>query len=94
MILGAAEAPMSAQPFLLTPLPDGPVVAALPLTHGIRVNDRRVLSGIVYVIRHGLQWRDAPIAYDPHKDPLRAGAAWGLTASSQPWPPRATRPSG
>lgn len=26
-----------------------------------------MLSGIVYVIRQGLQWRDAPTAYGPHK---------------------------
>ena len=39
-----------------------------PLSHGVpRVDDRRVLSGIIYVIRHGLQWRDAPAAYGPHK---------------------------
>ncbi|NHO43304.1 transposase [Acetobacter fabarum] len=39
-----------------------------PLAHGVpRVNDRRVLSGIVYVIRNGLQWKDAPQAYGPHK---------------------------
>ena len=32
-----------------------------PLVHGVlRVDDRRVLSGIVYVIRNGLQWKDAP----------------------------------
>ncbi|NHN95223.1 transposase [Acetobacter thailandicus] len=31
------------------------------LAHGVpRVDDRRVLSGIVYVIRNGLQWKDAP----------------------------------
>jgi transposase len=39
-----------------------------PLAHGVpRVNDRRVLSGIVYAIRNGLQWKDAPKAHDPHK---------------------------
>jgi len=32
-----------------------------------RVDDRRVLSGIVYVIRHGVQWKDAPSGYGPHK---------------------------
>jgi transposase len=35
-----------------------------------RVDDRRVISSIihvVYVIRNGLMWRDAPIAYNPHK---------------------------
>ena len=32
-----------------------------PLSHGVpRVDDRRVISGIIYVIKHGLQWKDAP----------------------------------
>lgn len=39
-----------------------------PLSHGVpRVDDQRVVSGIVYVIRNGLQWKDAPKAYGPHK---------------------------
>ncbi|WP_148425032.1 IS5 family transposase [Komagataeibacter europaeus] len=39
-----------------------------PLAHGVsRVDDRRVLSGIVYVIRNGLQWKDALKAYGPYK---------------------------
>jgi transposase len=39
-----------------------------PLAHGVpRVDDRRVLSGIVYVIRNGLQWKDSPKAYGSHK---------------------------
>ena len=39
-----------------------------PLSHGIpRVDDRRVLSGIVFVIRNGLRWRDAPADYGPPK---------------------------
>lgn len=39
-----------------------------PLSHGVpRVDDRRVLSGIVFVIRNGLRSRDAPAAYGPHK---------------------------
>jgi putative transposase len=34
-----------------------------PLSHGVpRVDDRRVVSGIIYVIRNGLQWKDAPTA--------------------------------
>lgn len=28
---------------------------------------RRIESGIVYVIKHGLMWRDAPKGYGPHK---------------------------
>jgi len=39
-----------------------------PLSHGVaRVDDRRVLSGILFVIRNGLRWRDAPAAYGPSK---------------------------
>ena len=39
-----------------------------PLSHGVpRVDDRRVISGIVFVIKNGLRWRDAPVAYGPHK---------------------------
>jgi transposase len=39
-----------------------------PLSHGVpRVDDRRVVSGIVFVIRNGLRWRDAPPTYGPHK---------------------------
>lgn len=32
-----------------------------------RVDDRRVLSGIIFVNRNGLRWRDAPREYGPHK---------------------------
>ena len=32
-----------------------------------RVDDRRVISGIIHVLRHGLMWRDAPSSYGPHK---------------------------
>ena len=39
-----------------------------PKSHGRpRVDDRRVLSGIVFVIRKGLRWRYAPSDYGPHK---------------------------
>jgi transposase len=40
----------------------------LPLSHGIpRVDDRRVISGIIYVIKYGLRWKDASCEYGPHK---------------------------
>ena len=32
-----------------------------------RVDDRRVVSGIIHVIRNGLRWRDAPAVYGPNK---------------------------
>jgi putative transposase len=39
-----------------------------PLSHGIpRVDDRRIISGIIFVLRNGLRWRDAPKEYGPHK---------------------------
>jgi len=39
-----------------------------PRPHGRpRVDDRRVISGIIHVIRNGLRWRDAPEIYGPHK---------------------------
>ncbi len=39
-----------------------------PLSHGVpRVDDRRVISGIIFVIKNGLRWRDAPRDYGPHK---------------------------
>jgi transposase len=39
-----------------------------PLSHGVpRVDDRRIVSGIIFVIRNGLRWRDAPAVYGPPK---------------------------
>ena len=39
-----------------------------PRSHGApRVDDRHVVSGILYVIKHGLQWKDAPAEYGPYK---------------------------
>ena len=39
-----------------------------PLSHGVpRVDDRRELRGILFVIRNGVRWCDAPAAYGPHK---------------------------
>ena len=41
-----------------------------------RVDDRRVVSGIVSVIRNGLQWRDAPRGYGPHKTLYNRFVRW------------------
>ena len=39
-----------------------------PRPHGRpRVDDRRVISGIIHVIRNGLRWRDASAVYGPSK---------------------------
>ena len=32
-----------------------------------RVDDRRVIGGIVHVLKSGCRWKDAPEAYGPHK---------------------------
>ena len=48
-----------------------------PLSHGVpRVDDRRVLSGMLFVIRNGLRWRDAPVAYGPHKTIYNRFVRW------------------
>ncbi len=36
-----------------------------------RVDDRRVISGIVHVLRSGGRWVDAPTVYGPRQDPLQ-----------------------
>ena len=58
-----------------------------PLSHGVsRVDDLRVLSGIIYVIKHGLQWKDAPREYGPYKtlyNRFYAGVAWAYSTTSQ-----------
>ena len=62
-----------------------------PLSHGIpRVVDRRIISGIIFVTRNGLRWRDAPADYGPPKtiyNPVlslpkgasSAGAGWACS---------------
>jgi transposase len=48
-----------------------------PRTRGIpRVDDRRVVSGIVHVIRNGLRWRDAPAVYGLHKTLYNRFVRW------------------
>jgi len=41
-----------------------------------RVDDRRVISGIIHVIRNGLMWRDAPERYGPHKTLYNRFVRW------------------
>jgi transposase len=49
-----------------------------PKSHGKpRVDDRRVLSGIIFVNRNGLRWRDAPKDYGPHKTLYNRWKRWG-----------------
>ena len=49
-----------------------------PLSHGVpRVDDRRVLSGIIFLNRNGLRWRDAPVEYGPSKTLYNRWVRWG-----------------
>jgi transposase len=41
-----------------------------------RVDDRRVLGGILHVLRNGLRWQDAPAIYGPHKTLYNRFARW------------------
>ena len=48
-----------------------------PLSHGVpRVDDRLVLSGIIFVMRNGLRWRDVPREYGPHKTIYNRFVRW------------------
>ncbi len=50
-----------------------------PLAHGVpRVDDRCVVSGLIFVIRNGLRWRDAPSDYGPHKTLYNRFIRWRL----------------
>jgi hypothetical protein len=62
-----------------------------PLSHGVpRVDDRRIISGIIFVFQGGLRWRDAPREYGPAfampvaslADPGRADRAAALVNST------------
>jgi transposase len=57
---------------------------------GRGMDDQRVVSGIIHVIRNDLRWRDAPAEYGPHQTLnnrflrwIRMGAS--STASSRGW---------
>ncbi|MGR3373256.1 MAG: IS5 family transposase [Pseudooceanicola nanhaiensis] len=48
-----------------------------PKSHGRpRVDDRRVLSGIIFINRNGLRWRDAPSEYGPRKTLYNQWKRW------------------
>ncbi len=58
---------------------------SFPRFHGKRGgDDKRGLSGIVFINRNGLRWRDAPEAYGPHKRLCSRWKRWsakGILAS-------------
>jgi transposase len=65
---GTEEVLLMADLWLLSEAQMRRIEPYFPLSHGIpRVDDRRIVSGIIFVIRNGLRWRDAPTGYGPHK---------------------------
>ncbi|MDK3074304.1 transposase [Sedimentitalea sp. JM2-8] len=50
-----------------------------------RVDDRRVLSGIIFINRNGLRWRDVPAAYGPPKTLYRLADRRGSCGKSRPF---------
>jgi transposase len=63
--------------FLLSPGQMRRIERYFPLSHGIaRVDDRRIVSAIVFVIKNGLRWRDAPPDYGPHKTIYNRFVRW------------------
>ncbi len=64
----AAAGDAMADLFSLTEAQVARISPFFSLSHGVpRVDDQRVVSGIIHVIRNGLRWRDAPAEYGPHK---------------------------
>ena len=48
-----------------------------PKSHGRpRVDEKRVLSGIIFINRNGLRWRDAPLEYGPPKTLYNRWVRW------------------
>ena len=66
---------MDAHLFWLTDEQFGRLEPHLPTdTRGkARVDDRRVISGIIHVLKSGCRWGDAPFAYGPRKTLYRRG---------------------
>lgn len=50
-----------------------------PLSHGVPlVDDLWVVSGIIYVIRNGSRWKDAPTGYAPHRTLYNCFICWSV----------------
>ena len=63
--------------FWLTEAQMARVKPFFPKSHGRpRVDDRRVLSGIIFINRNGLRWCDAPKDYGPAKTLYNRWKRW------------------
>lgn len=53
--------------FWLSEAQMGRIELHIPLTHGVApIDDRRVISGVTYVVRNRLRWADGPAAGGTH----------------------------
>ena len=52
-----------------------------------RVDDRRILNGIFWVLRSGAPWRDLPSSYGPHTTCYNRFGRWGggLASGTGSW---------
>jgi transposase len=67
--------------FLLSRVQMRRIERYFPLSHWIaRVDDRRIVSAIVFVIKNRLRWRDAPRDYGPHKTIYNRFVRWSRLA--------------
>lgn len=65
----------------------------LPISHGVpRVDDRWIVSGIIFVVSNGLRWRPEPIKFGPHETIYNRFMRWSHLAcsiaslqGSRPW---------
>ena len=71
-----------------------PIEPYFSVSHAVpKIDDRRVISGIICVIRNDLRWRDAPKKYGFHKTISNRFIRWSRLGV-QAWQPRAARPTG
>ncbi len=68
--------------FYLSPSQLARIKPYFPLSHGVpRVDDLRVINGIIHVLKRGLQWRDTPREYGPHKTLYNRFVRWSKMGS-------------
>ena len=73
----SARRSINEQPFLADRRADGASETIFSQSHGKpRVDDRRVLSGIIFINRNGLRWCDALKEYSPHKTLYNRWKRW------------------
>jgi hypothetical protein len=74
---GAEEALLLSEVWMLSEAQMRRVERYFPLSLSIlRVDDRRIVRGIIFVMRNGLRWHDAPAAYGAHKTIYNRWSRW------------------